>query len=233
MSTETPSGERRRRRRRPRRANVEAALEAEQQEAQEAPAQPQEAPAQAEEAPVEVEIEAEAEDEEEERSSRRRSRKPREDRGPNVDAAEPTRAWLEAALAKMGQDVQLSASSDKDGVTLDMSGANAEDVMNGLGQGRGVVTQALQTLAYAYMQSVGDRRAVLVDAAGARQLRADSLTAAADVVARKVKEHGAPIRILGMNSYERRVVHSALSERKDVTTVSEGEGTLRRLKISR
>ena len=71
MSTETPSGERRRRRRRPRRANVEAALEAEQQEAQEAPAQPQEAPAQAQEAPVEVEIEAEAEDEERRKAAKK------------------------------------------------------------------------------------------------------------------------------------------------------------------
>jgi spoIIIJ-associated protein len=228
MSTETPNGERRRRRRRSRRPNVEAALEAEQQETQAEPQEAKPAPA------PDAEVEAAGEDTQEEQpSSRRRSRKSRGSRsGVNADASESTRAWLEAALEKMGQDVQLSATSEKDSVTLDMSGTNAKDVMNGLGVGRGQVVQALQTLALAHMNSAGDRRAVLVDAAGARQQRTEALSAVADVVAKKVNQHGAPIRILGMNSYERRVVHSALAEHKGIETVSEGEGTLRRLKIS-
>jgi spoIIIJ-associated protein len=148
------------------------------------------------------------------------------------DGAEDTRAWLQQALALLGQRVQVSTTSDGEALTFDVSGQDAERVLDGLGQGRGQLLQALQTLAQARLQGENERRPVAVDVHGLRQRKVQALTDMASFLAEKVVNARKPLFVLGMSSFERRAIHGALSERRGVQTESEGQGSLRRLKIS-
>jgi spoIIIJ-associated protein len=151
---------------------------------------------------------------------------------PAGDGAEDTRAWLQQALALLGQRVQVNTTSDGEALTFDVSGQDAERVLDGLGQGRGQLLQALQTLAQARLQGENERRPVAVDVHGLRQRKVQALTDMASFLAEKVVNARKPLFILGMSSFERRAIHGALSERRGVQTESEGQGSLRRLKIS-
>ncbi len=54
----------------------------------------------------------------------------------------------------------------------------------------------------------------------------------ADVLASKVEAIGKPIVLMGLSSASRRAVHAALTDDKRVDTESQGDGYLRRMKIS-
>lgn len=57
-----------------------------------------------------------------------------------------------------------------------------------------------------------------------RALRIDELQLAAREAAEKVRRTGTPFRFAPMSSRERRIVHLALREEKDLRTESDGEG---------
>lgn len=57
-----------------------------------------------------------------------------------------------------------------------------------------------------------------------RSLRIEELQMAARAAAEKVRRTGAPYRFAPMSSRERRIVHLALREEKDLKTESDGEG---------
>ena len=57
-----------------------------------------------------------------------------------------------------------------------------------------------------------------------RSLRIEELQMAARAAAEKVRRTGAPYRFAPMSSRERRIVHLALREEKDLRTESDGEG---------
>ncbi|MBI3645858.1 MAG: single-stranded DNA-binding protein, partial [Acidobacteriales bacterium] len=57
-----------------------------------------------------------------------------------------------------------------------------------------------------------------------RSLRIEELQMAARAAAEKVRTTGAPYRFAPMSSRERRIVHLALREEKDLRTESDGEG---------
>jgi len=65
-----------------------------------------------------------------------------------------------------------------------------------------------------------------------RQKRTDYLTALAQDTAVKVAETGEPLALYNLNPFERRIVHVALSERKEIVTESQGEGKSRFLVVS-
>ena len=57
-----------------------------------------------------------------------------------------------------------------------------------------------------------------------RSLRIEELQMAARAAAEKVRRSGEPYRFASMSSRERRIVHLALREEKDLRTESDGEG---------
>ncbi len=64
---------------------------------------------------------------------------------------------------------------------------------------------------------------VVVDAQGYRERRRRNLEEHANKVADQVVGEGEEMELEPMNSFERRIVHCALSEREDVITESRGE----------
>jgi len=89
---------------------------------------------------------------------------------------------------------------------------------------RGQTIDALQLLCYqaAFLGS-RDRKRVIVDAAGYRDRRRETLTARADRAAEQALGGDRRVTMDPMSAQERRVVHEHLKERAGVETFSEGD----------
>ena len=72
---------------------------------------------------------------------------------------------------------------------------------------------------------------VVLDTENYRQKREETLKRVAEKASYKVKMSKRPYKLEPMNPYERRIIHSALQDDKDVTTYSEGEEPYRRIVI--
>ncbi|MDR1650781.1 MAG: KH domain-containing protein [Synergistaceae bacterium] len=86
----------------------------------------------------------------------------------------------------------------------------------------------LTNLIYRTDQSVPKIR---FDCAGYRARREESLVHLAESVAREVIHRRAPVSLEPMSSWERRIIHMALQDNKEITTSSEGEEPLRRIVV--
>jgi spoIIIJ-associated protein len=75
----------------------------------------------------------------------------------------------------------------------------------------------------AYAQAPGDRKRVVVDAAGYRDRRRETLAARAESAAERALSTGDGIEMDPMSPQERRVVHEHLKDRPGVETYSEGD----------
>ncbi|HKA25952.1 MAG TPA: RNA-binding cell elongation regulator Jag/EloR [Gaiellaceae bacterium] len=73
---------------------------------------------------------------------------------------------------------------------------------------------------------------IALDVEGYRQRREESLRELAHRLAGKAKETGAVVTLNPLSPRDRRIVHLALQADPDVTTVSQGEGSYRRLLIT-
>lgn len=76
-----------------------------------------------------------------------------------------------------------------------------------------------------------ERLIVLVDIGGYKENRKRQLEILATKTAKDVARSRIEAKLEPMNAYERRIIHTKLSDWRDVKTVSEGEGSLRHLVI--
>jgi spoIIIJ-associated protein len=98
---------------------------------------------------------------------------------------------------------------------------------------RGQTLDALQLLAYqAAFLGMRDRKRVIVDAAGYRERRRETLTARADRAAEQALGGDRRVTMESMSAQERRVVHEHLKERAGVETFSEGDEPERRVIVA-
>ena len=89
---------------------------------------------------------------------------------------------------------------------------------------RGGVLDAVQTLAGAVANTGREEYTrIVVDCENYREKREETLQKLAHNLANKALKNERKIKLEAMNPYERRIIHAALSERKDVTTKSEGK----------
>jgi spoIIIJ-associated protein len=89
----------------------------------------------------------------------------------------------------------------------------------------GQTIDAIQYLtnAIAYRSYGDDRKDVVVDAAGYRERRRETLEALAVRSADRAKSTGGSVELEPMSSVERRIVHLRLQDEPGVSTRSEGE----------
>jgi spoIIIJ-associated protein len=88
----------------------------------------------------------------------------------------------------------------------------------------GQTIDAVQVLAAAIVGGSGDdRREVVVDAAGYRDRRRRTLESLALRSAEEAVRTGERVELEPMSAAERKIVHTALQERGDVATGSEGD----------
>ena len=118
-----------------------------------------------------------------------------------------------------------------DPLTLNIQGIN-ENLGLLIGR-RGETLAALQLLVSLIVgHRTKHRMRIIVDAENYRERREENLRSLALRVAQQVRNYRRSIALEAMPPHERRIVHIALSDSKDISTESIGEGEERRVVIS-
>ncbi len=126
-------------------------------------------------------------------------------------------------------EAEVVVREDNDCVWGEFEGKDAESLVRDHGR----TIDAIQHLAYrTAFPGSSPRKSVVIDAAGYRAKRADSLRAAADQAVEAAVGQGRPIALEPMNAIERKLVHEHLRDRHEVETYSEGEEPERRLVVA-
>jgi spoIIIJ-associated protein len=116
-------------------------------------------------------------------------------------------------------------------LTLNIQGIN-ENLGLLIGR-RGETLSALQLLVSLIVSHrTKHRMRIIVDAENYRERREDNLRSLALRVAQQVRNYRRSIALEAMPPHERRIVHIALAESRDISTESIGEGDARRVVIS-
>jgi spoIIIJ-associated protein len=141
---------------------------------------------------------------------------------PTIDesaAAAKTRALLERITVSLGVPCRIRVDEGEESIVATVEG---DDL--GLLIGRhGQTIDSIQYLANAIVwRGADDRKRVVVDAAGYRARREETLEREAVRAAERVVETGEPAELEPMSAIERKVVHERLKEYPGVATSSDG-----------
>ncbi len=138
-----------------------------------------------------------------------------------AEPAERVRELVEGVLDELDLDGEVEIVEDDDRITASIEGDDDYGLLIGK---RGQTIDALQLLAYqAAFRGLRDRKRVVVDAAGYRERRRETLTARADRAAEQALNDSHSVEMDPMSAQERRVVHEHLKDRSGVETYSEGD----------
>ena len=141
---------------------------------------------------------------------------------------------VRAVVARVVFALELEGTVDIE-ETTDEIRATVNGPELGLLIGRhGSTIDALQDVASraAYAQVTGERKRVVVDAAGYRDRREATLRRQADRAVADALDFGRAVELEPMGPHERKVVHNYLAGRTDVETHSEGDEPDRRLVVT-
>jgi spoIIIJ-associated protein len=149
--------------------------------------------------------------------------------GAAPEPARLTRDVLERIAAGVGVDAAVNVEEDAEVVAAEFTG---DDLGLLIGH-HGETIDAIQHLAHRIVfHGAGERKRLVVDAAGYRERRAATLRASADQAAEAAVRGRRAIALDPMSAQERKVVHEHLKGRFDVETYSEGQEPSRRLVVA-
>ena len=148
------------------------------------------------------------------------------------DITKITSEILDNLIDKMGVsaliDLKQSESPDIGGPIFNIDG---EDSSLLIGR-RGETLRAIQFLvSFIASRQLGRRANVLVDVSDYQARRQKSLSSMAQRVAHQVIKNQSPITLEPMPSNERRIIHMALADNENISTVSTGEGADRQVTV--
>jgi spoIIIJ-associated protein len=140
---------------------------------------------------------------------------------------------VRAIVARVVHAIGLHATVDIDESDEEIRATvNGDDLGLLIGK-HGSTIDALQHIAFrAAYKGDSERKQVTVDAAGYRERREGALHRMADRAAAEALQYSRPVELEPMRATERKIVHTYLSERRDVETHSEGDEPDRRLVVS-
>lgn len=137
------------------------------------------------------------------------------------EPAERVRELVEGVLDELDLDGEVEIEEDEERITASVEGDDDYGLLIGK---RGQTVDALQLLAYqAAFRGLRERKRVVVDVAGYRARRRETLIGRADRAAEQALDAKRPVELDPMSAQERRVVHEHLKERAGVETYSEGD----------
>lgn len=141
---------------------------------------------------------------------------------------ERAKAFLEGLFPIMNVNAKCSIEEEDEKIVINVVAERGQQVIGY----RGETLDALQTLAGA-VANIGrdDYRRVVVDCENYREKREETLKSLALKLADKAVREGRKVILEPMAPYERRIIHSALADSKDVTTESDGKEPNRRVVI--
>jgi spoIIIJ-associated protein len=137
------------------------------------------------------------------------------------EPAERVRELIEGVLDELDLEGEVEIREDDDRIEAVVEGGEDYGLLIGK---RGQTIDALQLLCYqAAFRGMRERKRVVVDAAGYRQRRRETLQSRADRAAEQALSGKRVVEMDPMSAQERRVVHERLKERAGVETYSEGD----------
>src|SRR2546423_5811385 len=137
------------------------------------------------------------------------------------DPAERVAEVVERVLDELELDGEVELDEDDETITASIEGDDDYGLLIGR---RGQTIDALQLLCYqAAFRGMHERKRVVVDVAGYRARRRESLKGRADRAAEQALKLSRPVELDEMSAQERRIVHERLKERAGVETYSEGD----------
>jgi len=135
--------------------------------------------------------------------------------------AERARELVEGVLDELDLDGEVAIDEDDERITVTVEGDADYGLLIGK---RGQTIDALQLLCYqAAFRGLRERKRVVVDAAGYRERRRETLERRADRAAEQALTNSRVVEMDPMSAQERRVVHERLKGRAGVETYSEGD----------
>jgi len=135
--------------------------------------------------------------------------------------AERARELVEGVLDELDLDGEVAIEEDDDTISITVEGDADYGLLIGK---RGQTIDALQLLCYqAAFRGLRERKRVIVDAAGYRERRRETLEGRADRAAEQALTNNRVVEMDPMSAQERRVVHERLKDRAGVETYSEGD----------
>lgn len=149
---------------------------------------------------------------------------------PNINLVLAGKEYLEKVLLNLGIESKTEFRTLDNGKQIFY---NLETEENSLLIGReGKNLDALQFLLRGYLSQFTESRVIItLDIGGYKSNRKKQLEILATKTAKEVAKTKIAVKLDPMNSYERRIIHTKLSEWHDVETISEGEGRDRALII--
>jgi len=142
--------------------------------------------------------------------------------------AEEAAEILEELMNLMDLDVQVDIRLDAEQIELDVTGPDSGRVIGK----KGAALDALQFLINKMVNRFPEgRRHVIVDSGDYRERHDDGLISMAKRQAHRAVDEGKVVVLQPMNARDRRVIHMSLAKFDGVSTVSQGEGTRRRIQI--
>ncbi len=139
--------------------------------------------------------------------------------GPRPESDNPLREFLSRISAGLGVHLHIDVREDDDRIHVSLSGTELGAVIGRHGQ----TIDAIETLANAVAaRRSGERKEVVVDAAGYRERRRATIGAMAVRAAERALATGRPVDLEPMSAGERKIVHLLLQDDPRVETTSEG-----------
>jgi len=147
----------------------------------------------------------------------------------NPNTSKRATDFLSKLFELTGEEVNVEAKADGDTLRVNLSGPDMGIVIGK----RGETLDALQHLT-SLVVNRGDNEflKVSLDAENYREKRNEALESLAHKLANKVVRTRRNTTLEPMNSYERRIIHSALQDHESVTTYSVGQGINRKVVIA-
>ena len=137
--------------------------------------------------------------------------------------------FLNGIFDILGEEVDVAVQTDDDTIKVEFAGPDMGVVIGK----RGETLDALQYLTSLVVnRGDSDFKKVSLDAENYREKRNVALESLAHKLAKKVTRTRRSTTLEPMNSYERRIIHSALQDDPYVTTYSVGQGVNRKVVIA-
>jgi spoIIIJ-associated protein len=148
---------------------------------------------------------------------------------PEEDLVPRAREILEQVLMKMREPARVSASQEEDRINLLIATDDAGLLIGKQGQ----TLDALQYLVTKMLAKQTKKKVrIAIDVEAYRTRHNEALALLAKKYGEKVKRSGKSVTLNPMNPYDRRIVHIALQDDKDLKTISRGEGLYKKVVIS-
>jgi spoIIIJ-associated protein len=149
---------------------------------------------------------------------------------PPTDARAGIRAMVRSVAEAAGVDVWAEISEEEERVVVHLRGPDHAFFFGR--EGRGDVLRATEHLLQRMYGTEFLPRPLRAECDGFQERRDAALGDEARALADAVREDGRPRTTEPLNSYERRVVHVALTDEAGITTYSVGEGAARRVTVA-